>query len=266
MSAPLLSPLLGSAPFRASLRRAPRLAALALALAAACGGAPGAQDDELSRGAVAALAVLAQPEGAAGADLRAGRPVQARALLEASLAREPDDLAALNDLAVSYALEARAGAARTLLEEVLARGGSADGQAALVNLGGLYAREGYLEAAAAHLASARAVDPARPEPLYALALLADARGDASAAQAALRAALEADRGGVARRRLAFAQPEARLQLEALVAEEEGEAALAAQRFRELAAGRFPLLAQAAARHLAERSPDRAAAASAAPGE
>ncbi len=188
-----------------------------------------------------------------GAELRAGRTGSARPRLEGALARDPDDLAALSDLAVSYAIEARLGAARTLFEEVLARTGGRSGQAALLNLGELYAAEGYLDAAAAHLASARAADPSRPEPLYALALLADARGDVGTRGRALSEALAADPGGVARSALCFLAPEARLHLEALVLAQQGDETQAQARFRELAEGRFPFLARAALRHLAAGS-------------
>jgi Flp pilus assembly protein TadD len=177
--------------------------------------------------------------------------VAARARLEADLARDPDGIGALNDLAVSYSMEERFDAARQLLEEVLTRGAPREQQAALVNLGELYALDGYLTAAHAHLASAKAIDPTRPEPSYALALLADARGDRAGAASALREALDSDRLGAARRALAFVYSEERLHLDALVADATGDAATADARWRELARGRFPALAQAAQRHLEE---------------
>jgi len=158
-------------------------------------------------------------------DLRGGRPARARSQLEGSLAADPDGMAALNDLGVSYALEERFDAARQLLEEVLARGAPPVQQAALVNLGELYALDGYLDAALTHLASAREIDPTRAEPSYALALLADARADPAAAEAALR--------------------------EALVAEAAADKAGAGVKWRELAHGRFPALAATAQRHLEE---------------
>jgi tetratricopeptide (TPR) repeat protein len=182
-------------------------------------------------------------------DLRNGRTSDARVQLERSLAADPDGMAALNDLGVTYAMEERFDAARQLLEEVLARGGPREQQAALVNLGELYAIDGYLEAALAHLESARAVDPTRPEPSYALALLKDLRGDRAGTQAALRLALDLDHGGAARRDLSFVYPEERAHLEALVAEASGDAAGAASRWRDVARGRFPALAAAAQRHL-----------------
>ncbi len=223
--------------------------AMFLVLLAACGGQI---DAPPRRSAGAPLAsALAAPAAPATRELRAGRLGEARALLEGALAKDPDGLGALNDLAVTYAAEERFDAARQLFEEALARGGPPEQQAALVNLGELYALEGYLSAALAHLVSARAIDPARPEPSYALSLLADARGDRVGATAALAAALAADPGGAARRDLVFIYPEERLHLEALVAEATGDAVLAGARFRDLARGRFPALVQAAQRHLEE---------------
>jgi len=132
------------------------------------------------------------------------------------------------------------------------RGGPREQQAALVNLAELYAVDGYLNAAQAYLGSARAIDPSRPGPAYAAALLADARGDRAGAVAAARMAMRADEGGAARRAFAFAYPEERIHLEALVAEASGDLAVAEARWRELRAGRFPVLAQAAQRHLEEQ--------------
>jgi tetratricopeptide (TPR) repeat protein len=165
------------------------------------------------------------------------------------LTQNPDGLSALNDLAVTYAAEQRFDAARALFEEVLTRGGAQDQQAAHVNLAELYALDGYLVAAEAHLMSARASDPTRAEPSYALALLADARGEQAAATAALRDALENDSTGTARRALAFLYPEERLHLDALVADAVGDVPTADARWRELARGRFRSLSQAAQRHL-----------------
>ncbi|HEX7624657.1 MAG TPA: tetratricopeptide repeat protein [Anaeromyxobacteraceae bacterium] len=223
--------------------------AMFLVLLAACGGQPDAMP-RLSAGAPLASA-LAAPAAPATRELRAGRLTEARAMLEGALAKDPDGLGALNDLAVTYAAEERFDAARQLFEEALARGGPQEQQVALVNLGELYALEGYLSAASAHLASARAIDPARPEPSYALALLADVRGDRAGAAAALATALAADPGGAARKDLVFLYPEERIHLEALLAEASGDAALATTRFRELARGHFPALAQTAQRHLEE---------------
>ena len=223
--------------------------AMFLILLAACGGQV---DVAPRRSAGAPLAsALAAPAAPATREFRAGRISEARALLEGALAKDPDGLGALNDLAVTYAAEERFDAARQLFEEALARGGPAEQQTALVNLGELYALEGYLSAALAHLASARAIDPTRPEPSYALALLADARGDRAGAAAALAAALAADPDGTARKDLVFIYLEERLHLEALVADATGDAPVAAARFRELARGRFPALAQAAQRRLEE---------------
>jgi len=221
---------------------------MALALAA-CGGQP---DPAPRRSDGMPLAsVLSDPSAPAMRDLRNGRLPEARAQLEEALTRDPDGMGALNDLAVSYAIEERFDAARQLLEEVVARGAPREQQAALVNLGEIYAIDGYSSAAEAYLTSARAVDPTRPEPSYALALLADARGDHAAALAATRTAVEADRGGLARRDLAFLYPEERLHLQALLAEAAGDTALAGARWRELARGRFPALAQVAQRRLEE---------------
>jgi len=225
------------------------LASLALILLAACGGEMDASPRRSD--GVPLLAMLAAPDGAGTRELKAGRVSDARALLESSLTDDPDRVAALNDLAVSYYLEERVGAARQLYEEVLARGGAREQLAALVNLAELYALDGSAAAASAHLDAARAIDPARPEPIYALATLADASGDEVRAQALLREALQRDEGGAARRDLAFAYPEERLHLEALVAEAAGDVAGAEERWRALVAGRFPALAAAARRHLAE---------------
>ncbi len=223
--------------------------ALLLVLLAACGGQPEAEPRPSD--GVTLLAMLATPEDAGTRELRAGRVGEARALLESVLASDPDRVAALNDLAVSYYVEERLGAARQLYEEVLTRGGPREQQVALVNLGELYALDGSLAAARAHLEAARAIDPVRPEPAYALALLADARGQQAAAQAALREAMQKDESGAARRDLAFAYPEARLHLEALLADAGGDASGAEARWRALSAGRFPVLALAARRHLGE---------------
>jgi FimV-like protein len=218
-------------------------------LLAACGGAeprlPGRGDG------VPVLATLADGAGAGADRLQAGDLAGARALFEADLARDPDRLSALNDLAVSYVLEGHGDAARRLLDEVVAKGDPAEQQAALVNLGELHAADGYVAAAQAYLETARSLDPARPEPLYALALLVDARGDLPGARALLREALRRDEGGAARAAFAYLFPEERVHLEALVAEQAGDRATAAERWRELAAGRFAALAAAAERHLAE---------------
>jgi Tfp pilus assembly protein PilF len=194
--------------------------------------------------------MVADPSGSATAELRRGRPAEARSQIEAALARDPDS-AALSDLALAYAFEERFDAARQLLDEALTRRPAREQQAALVNLAELYALDGYLNAAQAHLASAQAVDPARPEPLYAMALLASARGDRAASRDALRDAMHADEGGAARRGLAYLYPEERQHLAALVAQATGDAAQAEARWRELARARFPTLAQTAQRHLEE---------------
>jgi Flp pilus assembly protein TadD len=196
------------------------------------------------------LVTLASAPGAGPDRLRSGDLAGARAVFESALARNPDGLGALNDLAVSYLLEGHADAASRLLDEVVAKGAVGDQQAALVNLGELYATQGYVSAAQAYLDTARSLDAARAEPLYALALLADSRGDLERARAALRDALSRDDGGAARAAFAYSYPEERVHLEALVAEQAGDASAAAERWRALAAGRFPALAAAAERHLA----------------
>lgn len=224
--------------------------AIFLAVLAACGGEMPAQPRRADGAPL--MTTLAAPSGPASADLRSGRIAEARARLEGELARDPDGLGALNDLAVSYSMQERFDAARQLLEEGLTRGAPADQRRSLVNLGELYAIDGYLSAAEAHLRAAHAIDPAQPEPSYGLALLADARGDRAAGLAALRDALAADPAGVARAGLAYLYPEERLHLEALVAEATGDAPGAEARWRELARGRFPALAQTAQRHLEGR--------------
>ena len=146
----------------------------------------------------------------------------ARAAYEAELAGDPDQLAALNDLAVGYFLDGHVDAARRLLDEVVANGSPREQQAALLNLGALYAVEGHATAAQAYLETARGLDLARPEPHYALALLADARGEpARRARAALREALRLD-DGTARAAFAFPFREGRLHLDALLAEQSGD--------------------------------------------
>ncbi len=192
--------------------------------------------------------MVADPTGSSTSELRRGRAAEARSQIEAALAHDPDGVP-LSDLALAYALDERFDAARQLLDEALTRRPAREQQAALVNLAELYALDGYLNAAQAHLASAQAVDPSRPEPLYAMALLASARGDRAAARDALREAMRADEGGAARRALAFLYAEERQHLAALVAQASGDAAQAEARWRELTRARFPALAQIAQRHL-----------------
>lgn len=217
-----------------------------LLLAAACGGAesPAGRPD-----AAPLLVALGAPEGAGVQDLRAGRGEAARARFEAILASDPERLAALNDLAVSYALEDRRDAARSLLDEVVARGAPREQVVALVNLSELFALDGNLTAAGAYLETARSIEPERPEALYAQALLADARGEADRALSLARAALRADEAGAGRAALVFLRPEEQVHLEALLAEARGDRDLAQSRWRELRGGRFPVLSLAAQRHL-----------------
>jgi tetratricopeptide (TPR) repeat protein len=229
------------------MRLAQALGLISLAVFAGCGGELDAQPRRVDGAPV--IAALAAPSTPAAADLRAGRLQAARTTLEGLLSSNPDGISALNDLAVTYSAEERFDAARQLFEEVLARGGPRDQQSALVNLGELYAVDGYLGAAEAHLTSARAIDPSRAEPAYALALLADERGDRVLALARMRDALDADPTGTARRALVSLYAEERVHLEALSAEASGDTATAEARWRELARGRFRVLAQAAQRHL-----------------
>jgi len=222
---------------------------LALASLTACGG----QSEALARRPDAAptVAALMTPIGPGASHLRAGRVEAARARFEALLSGDPEELGALNDLAVSYAVEGRVDAARSLLDEVVAHGSARAQQVALVNLGELYALEGYLPAALAHLETARSIDPARPEPVFALALLADVRGDRAQATQLLRDALRLDEGGAGRQALAFLHAEERVHLEALLADARGDRSEATARWRELRISRFPALAAAARSRLDE---------------
>src|SRR5512146_995564 len=199
------------------LPRRPLLLTTLTVLVAACGGA----DPRVTGGETPLLVTIGS--GGAGAErLRAGDLAQGRAALEADLSADPDHLSALNDLAASYLLEGHGEAARRLLDEVVAKGGPREQQAALLNLGELYALEGYVDAAAAYLETARALDRSRPEPWYALALVSDARGDLAGARAAVRTAVRLDEGGAARAAFAYAYAEERVHLEALVAEQAGD--------------------------------------------
>jgi Tfp pilus assembly protein PilF len=238
---------LPSQPVRSLPNRAKAAVALATFLVA-CGGAePRLQARDQ---AAPVLATLVNGAGPGQVRLRASDLAGARAAFEADLSRDPDDLGALNDLAVSYHLEAHSDAARRLLDEVVAKGDVAEQQAALVNLGELYAVDGYVSASQAYLETARSLDPSRPGPWYALAVLADSRGEAERGRASLREALARDRSGSARAAFAYAYPEERAHLEALLAEAAGDLPAAAAKWRSLAAGRFPALAATAERHLA----------------
>ncbi len=233
--------------------RSPNLRKSALPLAvvalAACGGA---MDRALPVDAAPVVATLAAPAGAGAAQLRSGDLAGARTTFEAALTADPLQLGALNDLAVSYSLEGHRDAARRLLDEVVASGGPREQQAALVNLGELYAIEGYVSAAQAYFESARGIDPSRAEPLYALALLADSRGDLAGGRAALAEAVRLDEAGASRSSFAYVYPEERLHLSALLAERTGDRTQADAAWRELSQGRFPALAAAADRHLLEQ--------------
>jgi tetratricopeptide (TPR) repeat protein len=188
--------------------------------------------------------------GAGAERIRANDLAAARSHFEADLSADPDRLASLNDLGAVYVLQGHGEAARRLLDEVVARGTPREQQSALLNLGELYAIDGYLDAATAYLETARDIDPTRPEPWYALALLTDARGELAGARLFLRTAVRLDEGGAARGAFAYAYPEERAHLEALVADLLGDKATAAARWRELAQGRFAPLAAVAERHLA----------------
>lgn len=217
-----------------------------LLASAACGVADPRQPDD----AAPLLATLAAGSGSGADRLRAGDLAGARATFEGTLASRPDQLGPLNDLAISYLLEGHAEAARRLLDEVVAAGGAREQQAALVNLGELYALEGYHSAARAYLETARGIDPTWPGAWYALALLADVGGETATARTLLREALRLDEGGAARAELAYVYPEERAHLEALIAELAGDAGVATARWRDLSAGSFAALAAAAERHLA----------------
>ena len=218
----------------------------ALALVAACGG----QEPPIRAGGAPVAGVLVQGAGPGTAELRAGQLAAARGGFESVVRADPERMDALNDLAVAYHLEGHSEAARQLLDEVVVRGAPREQQAALVNLADLYSNDGYLSAAQAHLETAREIDAGRAEPVYALALLADARGEADAIRWVAEA-LRLDPEGAARRFLVFASPEARIHFDALFADAAGDRALAQARWRELRAGRVPALAQAAQRHLEE---------------
>jgi Tfp pilus assembly protein PilF len=220
---------------------------VALLALAACGGAE-ASRLAIREDSTPAVATLSSPAAAGAALLFAGDLSGARAAFEAELNSRPDQLGPLNDLAVGYFLDGHVDAARRLLDEVVASGTPRQQQGALLNLGALYAVEGHATAAQAYLEAARALDPARPEPHYALALLADARGETALARATLREALRLDDGS-ARSAFAFPFREGRRHLDGLLAEQAGEAAAAGAAWRELAGARLPAVAAAAQRHL-----------------
>jgi len=223
---------------------------IALAALTACGGAE-ASRLAIREDSTPAVAALASPATAGATLLFSGDFPGARAAYEAELASRPDQLAPLNDLAVGYFLDGHVDAARRLLDEVVASGTPRQQQAALLNLGALYAVEGHATAAQAYLEAARGLDAGRPEPHYALALLADSRGDPAVARAELREALRLD-DGTARAAFAFPFREGRRLLDGLLAEQAGDTAAAAAAWRELADARFPAVAGAAQRHLLER--------------
>jgi FimV-like protein len=240
-----LEVLLGN--WSTKLGKFPLVALLALA---ACGGAADPSRLAIREESTPALAALVAPNTAGAALLFAGDLAGARATYESELAGSPDQLAPLNDLAVGYFLDGHVDAARRLLDEVVASGSPRQQQAALLNLGALYAVEGHATAAQAYLEAARGLDPARAEPHYALALLADVRGNPSGARSALREAVRLD-DGTARASFAFPFREGRRHLDALLAEQAGDTVAAAAAWRELAQGRFTALAASAARHLPE---------------
>jgi tetratricopeptide (TPR) repeat protein len=225
-----------------------KVTSLALLTLTACGGA----EDAWLPDRADSTPVVGMVSSAATAErLRAPDLTAARAGFEADLSSDPDRLERLVDLAVSYAVAGHFDAARQLLDAAIAEGDAEVQQAALVNLGELHAIEGYLGAAVAHLETARSIDPARAGPHYALALLADGRGDDAGARASLREALRLDPDGEVRASLVTVLPEEALHLEALVALAAGDRARAEPLLRDLARGRFAPLAAAAERHLAE---------------
>lgn len=224
------------------MRRRLLTCALAALTLSACGGGL----DAAPRPGDALPGVLV----AASEDVQHGGTLaETRARLEARLAANPDRLDVLVDLATTWQLEGRPEAAQALLDEVVSRGAPSHQQAALVNLAALYSEDGYQNAVAAYLETARDIDPARPEPHYALALLASGRDDRARSQAELREALRLDPTGAARAALVFARPEAAQHLEALLADARGDADQAALRWREVARGSFPALAQIAEKRL-----------------
>jgi tetratricopeptide (TPR) repeat protein len=223
------------------------LAAVSALLLVGCGGT---SSDARVADDSAPLTVTLGSAGAGAERIHAGDLAGARATYESDLSADPDKLSALNDLGATYLLQGHGEAARRLLDEVVAKGNPREQQAALLNLGELYAIEGYLDAAMAYLETARAIDRARPEPWYALALLSDARGELPGARLFVRTAVRLDEGGAARASFAYAYPEERAHLEALLAEQAGDRGTAAARWRELAQGRFAPLVAVAERHLA----------------
>lgn len=225
-----------------------KISALALLTLAACGGAADPRFPERAD-ATPVVAIVSSPS--ASARLEAGELAVARSSFEADLTAAPGRLERLIDLAVAYALDGHRDAARHLLDTAIAEGDERVQQDALVNLGELYAMEGYLTAAAAHFETARSIDPTRAGPYYALALFADGRGDLEGARDALREALRLDPDGSVRDALVMIQPDERLHLSALLALAAGDRARAEPLLRELAKGRYPSLSAAAERHLAE---------------
>jgi len=225
-----------------------KVAALAALTLAACGGAA---DPRLPERADATPVVSIVSSAETADRLRSGDRAAARSAIEADLSANPERLSGLIDLAVSYAVGGHFEAARRLLDAAVAEGDGPVQQAALVNLGELYAIEGYLAAAAAHFETARSIDPTRAGPRYALALFADAHGDVDVAREELREALRLDPDGAVREALVTIQPEEALHLAALLALQAGDRARAEPLLRELEKARYPALAAAAERHLAE---------------
>ncbi len=234
-------------PNRGPLAR-PVLVAAFVLLLAGCGGASG--DSRAAADDSAPLTVTLGSVGAGAERIRAGDLAGARASFESDLSADPDKFSALNDLGATYLLQGHREAARRLLDEVVAKGNPREQQAALLNLGELYAIDGYLDAALAYLDTARAIDRTQAGPWYALALLNDARGELAGARLFLRSAVRLDEGGAVRAAFAYAYPEERVHLEAMLAEQAGDKGTAAARWRELAQGRFIPLVAVAERHLA----------------
>jgi Tfp pilus assembly protein PilF len=225
-----------------------KIAAFAVLTLAACGGGA---DPRFPERADSTPVLSIVSSAATASRLEGGDLPAARAAIEADLSASPERLEGLIDLAVAYGIDGHFDAARRLLDAAVAEGDAGVQQAALQNLGELYAVEGYLTAASAHFETARSIDPTRPGPHYALALFADGRGDHDGARDALREALRLDPDGAVREALVTLQPEERLHLAALLALAAGDRARAEPILRELAKSRFPSLVAAAEHHLAE---------------
>jgi tetratricopeptide (TPR) repeat protein len=224
----------------------------AASFSVACGGVEGSEQTlDRSPGGAPIVGALAEQESAGSLKLRSGDLTGARSEYERSLGEEPDRFTALNDLAVSYALQGRFDAARQLLDDVVAHGDSLSQQTALLNLGELHAVEGYLSAARAYFESARSIDLTQPGPLYALALLSNVQGDGAVALELMQEAIELDTEGRHRAALVFVYPEERTHLEALLNEASGHKEMAAKHWVTLKESPFSALSGAALRRIGQ---------------